>query len=164
MILSYRYLGAAGIGFCAFMMGVALILEHLMGLAPCPLCVFQRVAVIATAMVLVVAVVHSQAGRLAQSVYAVLALLTTAAGAGVAGRHLWLQSLPKDQLPSCGPELGYMLDILPLQDVVSRVLTGSGECGDVAFSLMGISLPGWTLIGFGLLALSPLWMLIRALR
>jgi len=156
MLLSTRSVALVGVAFCALMMAVALGLQHIGGLAPCPLCVFQRVGVIATAVVLLVAAIHNPEGRMGKAFYGILSLITVGGGAFVAGRHIWLQSLPADEVPSCGPDLSYMMDMLPLQDVVNRVLSGSGECAEIDFVLLGLSLPAWTLIGFGVLALVPL--------
>ncbi|MDP9142260.1 MAG: disulfide bond formation protein B, partial [Pseudomonadota bacterium] len=81
-------------------------------------------------------------------VYALLAVLTSAAGAGIAGRHVWLQSLPADQVPACGPTLDYLLEFLPVSEVVSMVLYGDGNCAKIDAAWLGISLPGWTFIAF----------------
>lgn len=162
--LSVRQWSLAGLAFCVLMMGVALGLEHLGGLEPCPLCIFQRVAVLAAAAVFIVAAIHNPRGRLGAGVYGALGLASVIGGIGVAWRHLWLQSLPPDQVPSCGPGLDYMMDLLPMRDVVAMVLSGSGECAEIDFLLLGISLPGWTLIGFLVLALVPLGLLLAACR
>ncbi|WP_163560081.1 disulfide bond formation protein B [Halomonas sp. NO4] len=159
-----RQWSLAGLAFCVLMMAVALFLEHGLGLEPCPLCIFQRVAVLSAAAVFLIAALHNPAGRLGAAVYGVLSLAAVLGGVGVAWRHLWLQSLPPDQVPSCGPGLDYMMDILPLQEVVSMVLSGSGECAEIDFLFLGISLPGWTLLGFLVLALVPLGLLYRAAR
>jgi len=158
---SIRYPALIGVFFCIVMMAVALGLEHIGGYEPCPLCVFQRVAVIATGIVLLLAALHNP-GRAGKVVYGILGLLTAGTGAFIAGRHVWLQSLPADEVPTCGPGLDYMMDIMPMQDVVAMVLTGSGECADIDFTLLGLSLPAWTLIGFGLLLLIPLRIIILA--
>ncbi len=160
--LGVRHWALAGLAFSVLMMAVALGLEHLGGLEPCPLCIFQRVAVLTAAAVFLVAAIHNPGGRLGAAVYAGLSLAAVASGAGVASRHLWLQSLPADEVPVCGPGLDYMIDILPLREVVEMVLSGSGECAEIDFLLLGISLPGWTLIGFLILALAPLGMLASA--
>nr|WP_298251038.1 disulfide bond formation protein B [uncultured Halomonas sp.] len=159
--LEVRHWSLAGLAFCVLMMAVALGLEHLVGLEPCPLCIFQRVAVITAGLVFAVALIHNPAGRLGAALYGVLSLAAVGTGIGVAGRHLWLQSLPADEVPSCGPGLDYMLDILPLQEVVNMVLSGSGECAEVDFLFLGVSLPAWTLLGFIVLALAPLGLLTR---
>ncbi|MGM3047354.1 disulfide bond formation protein B, partial [Bacillus cereus group sp. BC303] len=88
-----------------------------------------------------------------KGLYGVLSLVAVGIGAFIAGRHVWLQGLPEDEVPSCGPGLDYMMDILPMQEVVAMVLTGSGECAEIDFMLLGLSLPGWTLLGFVILAL-----------
>src|SRR5690554_146034 len=157
--LSVRHWSLAGLAFCVLMMAVALGLEHIVGLEPCPLCIFQRVAVVSAA-----AAIHNPGSRLGAGVYGALGLAAVAGGIGVAGRHLWLQSLPADEVPSCGPGLDYMMELLPLQEVVSMVLSGSGECAEIDFLFLGISLPGWTLVGFVVLALAPLGILLTALR
>lgn len=162
--LTVRQWSLAGLAFCALMMAVALGLEHLGGLEPCPLCIFQRVAVLAAAAVFAVAAIHNPAGRAVPAVYGALGLAAVAGGIGVAWRHLWLQSLPPEEVPSCGPGLDYMMELLPWRDVVAMVLSGSGECAEIDFLLMGISLPGWTLIGFVVLALAPLGLVLSAFR
>ncbi|NGO89410.1 MAG: disulfide bond formation protein B [Halomonas sp.] len=154
-----RPVALLGVAFCILMMAVALGLEHIGGLEPCPLCVFQRVAVIAAGLVLAVAAIHNPRGRFGKGLYGVLSLAAVGTGAFIAGRHVWLQGLPEDEVPSCGPGLDYMMDILPMQEVVAMVLTGSGECAEIDFMLLGLSLPGWTLVGFVILALVPLRML-----
>ncbi|WP_447044854.1 disulfide bond formation protein B [Vreelandella sp. H-I2] len=160
MILhSFRSVALAGLAFCVLMMAVALGLEHIGGFEPCPLCIFQRVAVIVAGILFAIAAIHSPTGRVGKVIYGLLALIAVGTGAFIAGRHVWLQGLPADEVPSCGPGLDYMMEILPMQDVVSMVLTGSGECANIDFSLLGLSLPAWTLVGFAILAIAPLRML-----
>ncbi|MAP35458.1 MAG: disulfide bond formation protein B [Halomonas sp.] len=154
----------AGVAFCVLMMAVALSLEHIVGLEPCPLCIFQRVAVIAAGLVLAVAAIHNPKGGVGRGIYGLLGLAAVGTGAFIAGRHVWLQGLPADEVPSCGPGLDYMMDILPMQEVVAMVLTGSGECAEIDFMLLGLSLPAWTLIGFLLLGLVPLRILWLAIK
>ncbi|GHE20615.1 disulfide bond formation protein B [Halomonas urumqiensis] len=159
--LSVRQWSLAGLAFCVLMMAVALGLEHIGGLEPCPLCIFQRVAVICAGVVFAIAAIHNPASRAGAATYGLLGLAAAVGGIGIAWRHLWLQSLPADEVPSCGPGLDYMMDILPWRDVVATVLSGSGECAEIDFALLGISLPGWTLVGFVVLAAAPLGMLAR---
>ncbi|WP_148253093.1 disulfide bond formation protein B [Aidingimonas lacisalsi] len=157
-----RHWSLAGLAFCIAMMGVALGLEHVVGLDPCPLCIFQRVAVMSAAAVFVLAALHNPRGR-GGLVYAGVSALAVLVGIGLAGRHIWLQSLPADQVPTCGPGLDYMMDVMPLREVLSQVLTSSGECAEIDFLFLGVSLPGWTLLGFLILLLVPLGMATRAL-
>ncbi len=132
---------------CAGLMGYALYVQYGLKLEPCPLCVFQRVAVIGAGVVFLVAAVHNP-GRAGATVYALLILLVAGAGAAVAGRHVWLQGLPPDQVPACGPGLSYMLETLPFSDVLSTVFKGSGECATIDWRFLDLSMPGWTLVFF----------------
>lgn len=141
-------------------MAFALYLEHGVGLTPCPLCIFQRLAMIAVGLIALAAWAHGP-GRTGLRLYAALTALAALAGVAVAGRHVWIQHLPPDQVPACGPDLSYMWEVFPLRDVVDMVLTGSGECAKIDWVFLNISLPGWTLAAFlGLLAVA-VWQLVR---
>lgn len=144
----------------AAMMAVALYMEHAMGLEPCPLCVSQRIFVILVGVWALVAFLHHP-GRIGRSLYAGLGVLSAMAGGAVSSRQLWLQSLPASEVPACGPGVDYILDTFPLLDALRVMLTGDGNCAEVAWSLFGISIPGWTLIGFILLGLAHLWQALR---
>ena len=148
------------IGFgCAFLMGIALYMEHQMQLEPCPLCIFQRVAVIAVGLVAIIAALHNPPA-IGLKVYGTAQLVVAVVGGLLASRQLWLQSLPADQVPSCGPGLEYLLDVFSLSEVLQMVLTGDGSCAEVVWTFLGISIPGWTLVGFiGLVALGLLQIL-----
>ncbi|WP_018718155.1 disulfide bond formation protein B [Arhodomonas aquaeolei] len=141
-----RGLNLVGFAFCAGLLAFAVYLEYVQGLEPCPLCIFQRIAFVALGLVLLVAGLHAPR-RWGGRVYAVLALLAAALGVGLALRQLWLQSLPPDQVPACGPGLGYMLETFPLTQALQMVLTGSGECAQVD-RFLGVSIPVWTLAAF----------------
>ena len=132
---------------CAALIGYALYAQYVQGLEPCPLCVFQRVAVIGCGIVFMIAAVHGP-GRKGAWAYALLTLVVAGIGAAVAIRHLWLQSLPASEVPACGPGLNYMIETLPFTDVLAKVFQGSGECATVDWRFLGLSLPGWTLVFF----------------
>ena len=142
------------------LMGAALYLEHVVGLEPCPLCVVQRIAVIGFGLVCLIAALHAP-GTVGRRVYAVLALLFAAAGGATAGRQIWLQGVPADQLPACLPSLDYMMEALPFQDIVRLVLHGSANCAEVNWTLFGMSIPEWSLLGFVAMALFALLQLLR---
>jgi disulfide bond formation protein DsbB len=144
---SRRALNALGFAVCAALVGYALYAQHVGGLQPCPLCVFQRIALIALGLVLLAAAVHAPGARGAR-LYGVLAGVCALAGIAVAGRHLWLQSLPPEAVPACGPGLGYLLDTFPLAEALKQVFSGSGECAVVDWTFLGLSMPGWLLVWF----------------
>lgn len=157
--MKYRFLVALG-SLAAFgALGFAYYLQYFHGLEPCPLCIFQRVAIFATGLVFLIAVAHGPRGG-GRWVYALLAFITAGIGAGIAGRHVWLQSLPADQVPACGPDLDYLLQIMPWQQVLAKVLRGDASCADIQAGFLGLSLPGWTLVAFIGLAL---WALLTPL-
>lgn len=151
--------GLAALG-CFAAMGIALYLQYAAKLEPCPLCIFQRVAMTLTAVFFLLAFLHNPA-RLGQKIYALLASLSTLAGAAIAGRHVWLQHLPADQVPACGPGLNYLLDTLPFSRMLAVVLRGSGECAVIDWTLLGFTLPELTLAAFIGFAAVALFQLVR---
>ena len=158
-----RLVNGMGLAACVLLLAYALYAQYVLGLEPCPLCVFQRVAVAGLAAVFAVALLHASRGAGAR-VYALLLGAVALAGMGVAGRHVWLQSLPPDQVPACGPGLDYMMEYLPLRDTLSMVLGGSGECAEVDWALLGLSMPAWVFIALAALGGAGLvlnWRLAR---
>ncbi|MGO2415847.1 MAG: disulfide bond formation protein B [Cobetia crustatorum] len=153
-------LGALG---CALLLGVAFVLQFAFGMAPCSLGIFQRVAVAVAGAFFLLGALHGP-GRIGTRIYALGALAGTIGAIVLAGRHVWLQSLPPDQVPSCGPGLNYMLEVLPVWDVITQVLNASGECAQISGQLLGLSIPEWSLMGFCGLALVPLAMLWSSFR
>ena len=146
-LLRQRALFLGAFAVCAALMAAALTMQYALALEPCPLCIFQRIFVIALGVVMLVAAAHDPAltGR---RVYGGLIVALGALGMVVAGRHVWLQNLPADQVPECGPGLDYLLDAFPLGEALSIVFRGSGECAEVQWVFLGLTIPGWTLVAF----------------
>jgi disulfide bond formation protein DsbB len=144
---------------CAGLMAWALYLQYILELEPCPLCVFQRIAVIATGVVFLIAAVHNP-GRTGAAAYALLTLLISGTGAAIAAWHVWIQAQPKGTVAACGMGLNYMLETLPLTEVIGRVLKGSGECAEAGWLFMGLAIPSWTFVFFVAMIASA-FMLIR---
>ncbi len=153
---------AYGVGFfaCLGMMGVALVFQYVLGLEPCPLCTVARIQVIVLGLLFLVAWLQGP-GTMGVRIYGVLTVLLAGSGIAISARHVWLQSLPEGQVPECGPGLEYLFSVLPLQEAVELILTGSGECHEVAWRFLGLSIPGWTLIAFALFAMFGFWQLTR---
>jgi disulfide bond formation protein DsbB len=151
-----RLLNLAGFLACAGMMGFALYAQYVLILDPCPLCVFQRIATIALGIVFLIAALHN-AGNLGSKVYAALVTLTAGFGVGVATWHVWLQNMPVDDVPSCGPGFEYIMDNFALFDALSLIFKGSGECADVVWRFFGLSMPTWVIIGLGGLGIAGIW-------
>lgn len=146
-----RWLNLLGFVIVVALMSYALFSQHVLGLEACPLCIFQRVAIMAVGAVFLVAGLHSPSGAGAR-VYAAVGALAAVAGASISGWHVRLQNLPPDEVPSCGPGLDYMLDAFPLMEALEMVFTGSGECAEVNWSFLGLSMPAWVLVWFVALA------------
>lgn len=143
--MSRRILNAAGFAVCAALTGYALYAQYDLSLEPCPLCIFQRIGVMLLGLAFLAAAVHHPRGR-GRYAYAVLIALFALLTAGLAARHLYVQSLPPGSLPSCGAPLALMLRFSPLLQVIRTVLTGSGECSEVNWRFLGLAMPAWVLI------------------
>lgn len=149
---------------CFGLLAYAFYLQHVEYLDPCPLCIFQRVAFVAMGVVALLAAIHGPR-RVGAWVYAVLVSLGGLAGVGVAWRHLWLQGLPPDEVPACGPGLDYMLEEFPLAETLKMVFTGSGSCATIDWTFLGLTMPAWTLVCYlGLIAVAILAAVRAATR
>ena len=132
---------------CAGMLSYAIYVQNVDFLDPCPLCVFQRMVYMWLGAVALVAFIHNP-GSIGKWVYGGLVAAGGIVGASIAGRHLWLQSLPPDQVPDCGMGLNYMLETMPFSEVLSEVFYGSGECAEVYWTFLGLSMPGWSFVWY----------------
>lgn len=157
---SPRSLFLIGFLFCASMLAVAAYFQFMEHLEPCPLCILQRVFVLLVGIVLLFAVLHNPRNW-GVKVYGFLAGILALIGAAISAWHLRLQNLPEDQVPSCGPGLNFMLDNFSLNETFGMVLRGSGECAEVLWTFLSLSIPAWTLIAFIALALMALAQLFR---
>jgi disulfide bond formation protein DsbB len=146
---------------CAGLLAYGLYVQHALFIDPCPLCVFQRLAFIWIGAVALLAAIHNPRG-IGRLIYGLLLIAGTLAGLAVAGRHLWLQSLPADLVPDCGMGLNYMLDTLPFTQVLSEVFRGSGECAEVDWTFLGFSMPGWTFLWYLAFTAGTIFVLLKA--
>lgn len=147
----------------AFLLGAAFYLEYVQGLEPCPLCITQRVMFFGVGLVSLIAFLHNpkDPSNIGRRIYGLLVSLFALGGLYFAGRQLWLQSLPADQVPACGPGITYMVDVFPMSEVIRTLLTGDGNCAEVKWTLLGISIPGWAAVGFVGLVVFGLWQAFR---
>ncbi|MGH8556230.1 MAG: disulfide bond formation protein B [Methylococcales bacterium] len=136
---------------CATMLAIAAYFQFVENLQPCPLCISQRIIVFLVGMIMLAAAIQNPA-KTGIQFYSIIALLVSLSGAGVSGRHVWIQHLPPDQVPECGPGLEYIFKNFPLSKTFELLLSGTGECAEVHWTFLGLSIPGWTLVGFILLA------------
>lgn len=127
--------------------GLVLYMEHVMLLQPCGLCITQRVFVILTGLFCLAAAIHNPEPRI-QRRYAWGAAAMCVIGSYFALRQIWLQHLPEDQVPACGPGFSYMLENFPLLDTLSFLLKGDGNCAEVHEVFLGLAIPELALMGF----------------
>lgn len=158
--ISNRWLYLAGALFAGGLIGFALFLQYVKHQDPCPLCMVQRVVFIVLLAVFALAALHGPK-RHGERIYAALIALLSLSGAGVAGRHIWIQNLPKDQVPACGPGLDYMLETMPMGDVLKQLMHGSGECAAKGWTFLTLGIPEWSLLCYFALGA---WAVLIALR
>ncbi len=145
--MSQRVIFLGGFAVCAGLMAAALYFQYVEHLEPCPLCILQRLAVIGAGLILLIGGLHNP-GTWGRRLYGALTVFAAGAGAGVAGRHVWIQHLPFDQQPGCSYEFGYMLETFPLAKTLKLVLEGTGDCAKVTWTFLDLSMPAWTFIFF----------------
>ena len=146
--------------FCLGLLATAFYMEYQLGLEPCPMCIVQRVAVALAGLAAFIGILHNKLKKF----YLGLTAFFSAAGGASAIRHLYLQSLPPDRIPSCGPDLNYLLDNNFVSDALVQLFIGDGNCTEVMWSVLGISIPGWVLICSGLIFLLSINSLLKMQR
>ncbi|MCY4228828.1 MAG: disulfide bond formation protein B [Gammaproteobacteria bacterium] len=144
-MLSQRSFSLVGFACCAGLVATALYFQHIDGLEPCPLCIFQRVAFMLMGAVFLIAALHNPKSA-GMRVYGGLATVAGLVGIAIAARHVWLQNAPEDQVPECGPGLDFMIEVLPFHVMLEKVFMGSGECAEVSWTFLGLSMPAWSLV------------------
>jgi disulfide bond formation protein DsbB len=132
------------VAVCGGLLCGALFMEYGLGLAPCPLCLMQRIWFFLAGLIAFAGLVHNARW----GIYPLLTILASLVGGGFSIRQLWLQSLPPDQVPACGPSMAYMFENFPLTQVLELMTQGTGDCAQVSWQFLGITLPGWALVGF----------------
>jgi disulfide bond formation protein DsbB len=144
---------------CISLLAMGAYFQLVEDLEPCPLCISQRLAILLTGLVFLTAGLHNP-GHIGVTRYAVLGTVTALLGASISSRHIWLQHLPPEKVPECGPELAYMFQYFPLFDTLKLMLSGTGDCAKIDWTLLGLSMPVWTLFAFlslATLSLMQIW-------
>lgn len=139
---------------CIALLATAYYMEFVMELLPCPLCLVQRGVFIAIGLLCLAAVLHNpqpkpeQRRSVSARVYAGVLIILGGLGAATAGRQIWIQHLPADQLPSCLPSLDYMIDVLPITEMLTLLFNGTSDCAQVNWTFLGLSIAECTLLAF----------------
>jgi disulfide bond formation protein DsbB len=146
---------------CVAMLGYGMVLQHVVGLEPCPMCIVQRYALVLLALVAALAACARRSGW--HRAGALLLVVFGLAGAGVAARQSWLQWYPPE-VASCGRDLWGMIDTFPLERVFPMVFRGSGDCSKIDWTFLGGTIANWAFAWFMVVALLAGWMLVRHVR
>lgn len=141
---------------CLLLLGFGYFLQFVRGLDPCPLCILQRAAYLGVGVVCLAGFIHGSAGR----IYSALALVCALAGAAIAARQVWLQHLPPDLVPECGPGLDFILQAFPLFDALKLIFTGSGECAETVWTFLSLSIAEWSLFWFAVFSVLFVYLLV----
>lgn len=161
--ISTRWLYLIGTLIIAALFGSAMYLQYVMHQDPCPLCMIQRAIFGGLLALFLMASLHNPK-RLGARIYAALIGLLSLSGVGVASRHIWIQHLPPDQVPACGPGLDYMLENFPMGEVLQELMHGSGECAKKGWTFLTLGIPEWSLIWYVLLGAWAVYIALRKTR
>ena len=137
-------LGATSLGLII----VALLFEHMLLLEPCLLCYAQRACVYLVILLSLVGFLHKNQSLIIFRSYISLAIAIIVCGISLSIRQLYLQNLPPELVPTCGPDIDYLFETLPILEVFMLAIRGDGNCAEVLWSFLGISIPGWLLVAF----------------
>ena len=146
----------AGFAVCILLLAFAYYVQFQLGIEPCPLCIFQRFAFMALALFFLVGAIGNPRER-GRRVYALLVFLSACAGIAIAARHIWVQHQPPDPMAGCAPGWNYMVSNFPIGDAIKKAFTGSADCAEVNWTLLGMSMPFWTLVAFVVIGAGGLW-------
>ncbi len=161
-LLQYRFINLWIFLFCVALLGIAYYMEHVMLLEPCPLCITQRIFFFLAGLTAFIAFLANSKAR-GRMIFSLSSAVFAIAGGGFALRQIWLQNLPPDQVPACGPSLGYMIEEFPFSEVLQAMLSGDGNCAEKGWvdPILQLSIPQLSLIGFIMLAALCVWQAFR---
>tara|TARA_B100002049_G_scaffold80974_1_gene59607 strand:- start:23 stop:523 length:501 start_codon:yes stop_codon:yes gene_type:complete len=157
MLVTRRHLLLMGFLISVLLIVYVLYAQYVLGLEPCPLCILQRMAVIALGLSFLLLALRPPQRKQAKLLASLLLMMISSAGVGIAARHVWIQSLPPDKVPGCGPGLDFMMANFPLSEVLEMVFSGSGECAEISWSFAYLSMPAWALIWLIVLGSFGVW-------
>ena len=157
MQVTKRNLLLTGFLFSIFLIVYALYAQYVLGLEPCPLCILQRVAVIALGLSFLLLALRPPQRKQSKFLASLLLVMISSAGVGIAARHVWIQNLPPEKVPGCGPGLDFMIANFPLSEVLEMAFSGSGECAEISWSFAFLSMPAWVIIWLIVLGSFGVW-------
>lgn len=147
---------------CVGLLGVAMYLQYSLGLQPCPLCVVQRFCIAFLALIFMIGSLYIPRSKMTRWILSLLTVIFASLGIITALRHIWIEHQPPGSIPSCTASLDYMLQYFPLSQTLMQLFKGGGDCAQVTWQFLSLSIPGWTLIFFAIFLLMGLLRLARA--
>ena len=129
------------------LLGYAAYSMKILGLEPCTLCITQQFFYCLIGISSFVSFLQNP-GVTISRVYSFLISLFAIAGIWISGRQIWLQGLPEDEVPLCGPPLEYIIDVFAFADVLNALFMGDGNCAEIPWQFLGLSMAGWSFIWF----------------
>ena len=129
------------------LLGYAAYSMKILGLEPCTLCITQQFFYCLIGISSFVSFLQNP-GVIISRVYSFFISLFAIAGIWISGRQIWLQGLPEDEVPLCGPPLEYIIDVFPFADVLNALFMGDGNCAEIPWQFLGLSMAGWSFIWF----------------
>ncbi len=156
--LTPRIVFAALFLACASLIGFGLVLQHVAGLEPCPMCILQRYAFVMIGVVALVAALHGPSGA-GVRVYAFLIAAVAIAGGSISVRQSLLQRFPAPEPAKCmAGDLDFLLGNFPLAQALPKIFAGTGDCAKVEWSLLGLSIAEWALVWFVMIVAVAAWL------
>lgn len=162
--ISYRQFYFIGFVLALTALTIAVFfMEIYLGLEPCPLCVLSRIVVVLMATLFLLIMLHNP-GVIGQRIYAIVVITLVILGIAISARHIWLQSLPPGEVPGCTPDLGYLVSHFSLFEVLDTLFNSTGECADVNWTFLSLTIPQQTLLFFIMMLTIPIIVMVKTLK
>ncbi len=146
---------------CMGLMGYAFYSQYILKFEPCMLCMVQRVFVVMVGVFALMASAHNPKTSLGWKAWGTLVMLASLLGAYIAGRHVYLQHLPPEQLEGCAPSFKYALENYEALKFLQTIFIRDQDCGKIDWVFLGLSMPNWVLIFFVVFAISAVYFGFR---
>lgn len=158
--MTQRFAYLLGLLIVAGILATGFYLEYVEGIMPCPLCTLQRICFGVCGVLFLIGLLAYRS-RIAIFFINLFSVLFAGSGLILAGRQIWIQANPSLATGECGVSLNYMLNVLPLSDVIQRIFSGSTECSQRGWEFLRLNIPEWSVIFFSLFLLGSLYFLCR---
>ncbi len=136
-----------GVGLVCLLLGISIYLQLFAGFIPCPLCTLQRLTFGLLGILFLLGIFLHKC-RITRTIIHILLTAGSILGILLAGRQIWLQHFPSTGSNECGVSLEYMIQVLPLTEVVQKIVNGSAECTQIGWRFLYLDMAEWSLVWF----------------